>query len=84
MVSTHPDYYFLLFKVHLMCINGIKLIKQWIEFLWAQVKTRKKGEDCLVLPSTPFFIYTTKYVSSAPEKEMLTVSKLSLNWFLWF
>ena len=84
MVPTHSNYYILPFKVNLMRINGVKLMKLWIEFPWAQVKPRKKGEDRLILPFTPFFICSTKDVSSALGKEMLSVSKLNLNWFLWF
>ena len=81
MAPTHSDYYTLPFRVNLMCINGVKLKKLWIEFPWAQVKPRKKGEDRLILPSTTF-ICTTKDVSYALGKEMLTISKLNLNWFL--
>lgn len=84
MAPTHSDYYTVPFKVNLMRTNGVKLMKLWIESPWAQVKPRRKGEDRLILPSTPFFICPTKDVSSALGKEMLSVSKLNLNWFLWF
>lgn len=84
MAPIHSDYYTLPFRVNLMRINGVKLKKLWIEFPWAQVKPRKKGEDRLILPSTSFFICTTKDVSYALGKVMLTISKLNLNGFLWF
>lgn len=84
MVPTQSDYYTIPFRVNLMRINGVKLKKLWTEFPWAQVKPEKKAEDRLILSSTPFFICTTKYGSYALGKEMLTVSKLNLNWFLWF
>lgn len=41
IAPTHSDYYSIPFRVSLMCINGVKLIKLQIEFPWAQVKPRK-------------------------------------------
>lgn len=79
MVPTHSDYYSIPFKVNLMCINGMKLMKLRTEFPRAQVEPRKKGEDWLILHPTLFFIYTTKDVISAIGKEMLTVNKLNLK-----
>lgn len=40
IAPTHSDYYSMAFKVSLMCINGVKLRKLQIEFLWAQVEPR--------------------------------------------
>ena len=41
IAPTHSDYYSMAFKVSLMCINGVKLMKLQTEFPWAQVKPRK-------------------------------------------
>jgi hypothetical protein len=37
IAPTHSDHYSVPFKVSLMCINGVKLMKLQIGFPWAQV-----------------------------------------------
>lgn len=77
---AHPDYYPIPFKVNFKCINGVKLMKLWVELPWAQIKPKKKGKNWLILSSTSFLIHY-KDVNIPLGKEILTIES---KWFLWF